>query len=97
VGAHDFESFSKNGSEISHFLCDVRRADWEISHTNIIFRISANRFLYGMVRALVGTMIDVARGHRSLGEFEEILAAKDRSKAGMSAPAKGLFLDEVVY
>jgi tRNA pseudouridine38-40 synthase len=50
-----------------------------------------------MVRALVGTMVEIARGHRKFDEFVEILLAKDRARAGMSAPAKGLFLDEVIY
>ncbi|HWP81260.1 MAG TPA: tRNA pseudouridine(38-40) synthase TruA [Bacteroidota bacterium] len=97
LGEHDFQSFSKNGSATQHYRCIVRRADWEITDASIIFRVSANRFLYGMVRAMVGTMIEVARGYRTLEEFEDILRAKDRSKAGMSAPAQGLFLEEVVY
>jgi tRNA pseudouridine38-40 synthase len=62
-----------------------------------VFDIRANRFLYGMVRGLVGTMVEVARGHRQFTEFREILEAKDRARAGASAPARGLFLEGVVY
>jgi tRNA pseudouridine38-40 synthase len=63
----------------------------------MVFRIKANRFLYGMVRALVGTMVEVARDHRPPGDLNRILEAKDRTLAGMAAPAKGLFLEEIVY
>ena len=63
----------------------------------MIFQISANRFLRNMVRAIVGTMIDVGKGKLSLDDFIKIIKDKDRSNAGFSAPAKGLFLHEVKY
>jgi tRNA pseudouridine38-40 synthase len=64
---------------------------------SLVFEITANRFLYGMVRALVGTMVNVGRRHTRIDDFEKILEAKDRGRAGMSAPAKGLFLEEILY
>ncbi|HTY35581.1 MAG TPA: tRNA pseudouridine(38-40) synthase TruA, partial [Bacteroidota bacterium] len=97
MGEHDFASFCKVDSSSEHTRCIVDKSVWSESESKLVYEIRANRFLYGMVRALVGTMVEVARGHRNEGSFEEILAARDRSKAGMSAPAKGLFLEEVVY
>jgi tRNA pseudouridine38-40 synthase len=97
LGEHDFSSFSKIHANVDHFRCTVDRASWQKIETELIFDVRANRFLYGMVRALVGTMVDVARGHREFLQFQEILKAKDRSRGGASAPAKGLFLEEVIY
>jgi tRNA pseudouridine38-40 synthase len=62
-----------------------------------VYEIRGNRFLHGMVRALVGTMIDVGRGFIPVSTFREIISAKDRRKAGMAAPPQGLFLEEVTY
>ena len=63
----------------------------------LVFEITANRFLHGMVRTLVGTMTNVGRGHTHFEDFANILEAHDRSVAGMAAPAKGLFLEEIMY
>ena len=97
IGEHDFSSFCKVGTNADHFRCTVGRASWNRLDTELVLDIMANRFLYGMVRALVGTMVEVARGHRPLEQFQQILQAKDRSSAGASAPAKGLFLEEIIY
>jgi tRNA pseudouridine38-40 synthase len=97
VGEHDFESFCKNNANVDHFRCTVSEAAWSKDNSSIIFTIRSNRFLYGMVRALVGTMVEIARGHRPLSDMQRILEARDRSVAGMSAPSKGLFLEEIVY
>jgi tRNA pseudouridine38-40 synthase len=97
LGEHDFSSFCKIDASTDHFRCTVDKASWQKIDSELVFDIRANRFLYGMVRALVGTMVEVARGHRDFAEFREILDAKDRSLAGASAPAKGLFLEEVIY
>lgn len=96
-GDHDFRSFSKSGSEVQHHRCIVYSAAWMKSEASLIFEIAANRFLYGMVRALVGTMIDVGRKHTTMEEFHAIVEGRDRALAGMSAPAKGLFLEEISY
>jgi tRNA pseudouridine38-40 synthase len=94
---HDFSSFCKVDTNVDHFRCTVDLASWQRIDGELVFDIRANRFLYGMVRALVGTMVEVARGHRQFTAFNEILEAKDRTRAGGSAPAKGLFLEEVIY
>jgi tRNA pseudouridine38-40 synthase len=97
LGEHDFSSFCKVDTKADHFRCTVKEAAWVRAETELVFDITANRFLYGMVRALVGTMVEVARGHRRLEQFKEIFEAKDRTRAGASAPAKGLFLQEILY
>jgi tRNA pseudouridine38-40 synthase len=96
-GERDFTSFCKVDTSADHFRCIVEKSSWTETASNLVYEIRANRFLYGMVRALVGTMVDVARGHREFAAFSEILAAKDRTKAGMAAPARGLFLEEITY
>ena len=97
VGEHDFASFCKADSGADSSVCLVTTATWNELGRKLVFEICSNRFLHGMVRALVGTMVEVGRGHRSSEEFGRILAARDRRAAGMSAPAKGLFLEEVFY
>ncbi len=96
-GEHDFQSFSKVEADVDHYRCIVQAAEWTERNSNVELDVIANRFLHGMVRALVGTMVDVGRGYTSLEQFTEILAARDRRAAGMAAPAKGLFLVEVLY
>lgn len=97
LGEHDFASFCKAESEVDHHWCIVKSARWTKSESMFVFEITANRFLHGMVRALVGTMVDVGRGYRRIDDLQAILDAKDRRQAGMAAPAKGLFLEEILY
>ena len=97
IGEHDFGSFCKYEAEVNHHRCTVMASHWTKTKGMLIYEIRANRFLHGMVRALVGTMIDVGRGFTPQAAFAEIMAAKDRRKAGMAAPPQGLFLEEVVY
>jgi tRNA pseudouridine38-40 synthase len=97
IGEMDFSSFCKRDTNVDHFRCTVGKSMWTQIASGMVYEIRANRFLYGMVRALVGTMVEVARGHREFKEFSEILIAKDRERAGMAAPARGLFLEEVGY
>jgi len=97
LGEHDFQSFCKTIAEAGHYRCNVHTANWVEVAQMLEFEITANRFLHGMVRALVGTMVNVGRGHTLLLDFKSILDSKDRANAGMSAPAKGLFLEEIVY
>ena len=97
LGEHDFQSFSKVDTDVKDYICYVTSADWKREDNILVFDITANRFLYGMVRALVGTMVDVGRGHFTILDFNKILNAKTRNAAGMSAPAKGLFLEEISY
>lgn len=93
VGRHDFAAFAAGVSGER----DVRRAAWE-RHGNVLrFEIEANAFLRGMVRGIVGTLLWVGRGKIGPDRFEEILRSRDRSKAGPSAPARGLCLIRVTY
>jgi tRNA pseudouridine38-40 synthase len=96
-GEHDFYCFCKADTEVRHHRCIVYSANWEQQECCLVFEITSNRFLYGMVRALIGTMIDVGRGHKSVENFIDILDKKDRTSVGMYAPAKGLFLEEIMY
>lgn len=97
LGEHDFESFSKVKTDVNHFRCEVKSCKWEKKGEEIIFQITANRFLRGMVRALVGTMLDVGTGKNSLSDFKNILTSGDRRKAGMNVPPEGLYLCAVKY
>ncbi len=97
VGEHDFESFCKYEADVNHYRCTVTKSGWKQEGGLLVYEIRANRFLHGMVRALVGTMVDVGRGFIPVAAFHEIMLAKDRRKAGMAAPAHGLFLEEVNY
>jgi len=97
VGERDFESFCKYASDADHCRCTVTKSEWTPSQSGLVYEIQANRFLHGMVRALVGTMVDMGRGHTPAAAFPDIMAAKDRMNAGMAAPARGLCLEEVIY
>lgn len=94
---NDFESFSKIHTQVNNFRCTITEAIWVDSGDMLIFHIRANRFLRGMVRALVGTLLDVGKGKRTVAEFEQVILSKNRKVAGAQAPAEGLFLVEVGY
>lgn len=93
----DFTSFSKLGSDVKTNNCKIFSAIWESQQTQLVFTIRADRFLRNMVRAVVGTLIDVGRGKTSVSEFVEIIQSRDRSMAGTSAPPEGLFLTNIEY
>ncbi len=93
----DFTSFSKLHSDNKTNICKIFQARWEEAGDKIVFTIKADRFLRNMVRAIVGTMIDLGLHKLSLEEFEAVIKAGNRSLAGMSAPARGLFLVAVEY
>lgn len=94
----DFECFSKVHTDVYTFNCDVSEAKWtRAANGELVFYIKANRFLRGMVRSIVGTLLEVGLGNMSSQDFREVLEGKDRSKAGRSVPAEGLFLVEVNY
>jgi len=97
LGTHDFQTFSKVKTEVKTFWCTIESASWEFTDDEAIFTIQANRFLRGMVRALVGTLVDVGLGKRKPSEMPQLIAAKNRSSAGATAPALGLSLIEVGY
>ena len=96
-GEHDFSSFCVAESAKENNVCGVTDATWEQSGDELIFRIEANRFLHTMVRSLVGTLLEVGRGYFSVADFVDIMKAKDRRKAGPTAPPRGLYLVEVKY
>src|SRR5688572_30382034 len=97
IGEQDFESFSKVKTEVNHFWCHIKKASWEEKEYEMEFTITANRFLRGMVRAIVGTLLDVGSGKISVTEFQSIIKSKDRKKAGANVPPEGLYLTNVKY
>ena len=98
LGQHDFSSFSKKHSDVTNHLCTVTQAEWqELSQGAWVFRITANRFLRSMVRALVGTLIEVGIGHLTPEDFAAILERADDQYPFNTAPATGLRLEAVTY
>lgn len=94
----DFGAFCKSGADVKTTLCHVTKAEWvQTSPTTWYFEIRANRFLRNMVRAVVGTLIEVGRGRLSLDDFKRVIEGKQRSDAGESMPGNALFLEDVVY
>ncbi len=94
----DFTTFAKLGSGNTTNICDVRYARWEVQESGALhFTIRADRFLRNMIRAIVGTLVDVGRGKYTPEKFDTLIAAKDLSKASTGAPAQGLFLSDVKY
>ncbi|MBQ8047451.1 MAG: tRNA pseudouridine(38-40) synthase TruA [Prevotella sp.] len=94
----DFGAFCKAHTDVKTTICHVSEAEWvRDGEAEWHFRITANRFLRNMVRAVVGTLIDVGRGRVSVDEFDRIVAGKKRTEAGESMPAKALFLERVEY
>lgn len=97
LGKQDFECFSKSKTDVRTYICDVRMARWVQESDKLIFKITADRFLRNMVRAIVGTLLDVGQGKYPPGHVKAILKSKDRSEAGVSVPAKGLYLTSISY
>jgi len=93
----DFKCFSKSRTDVKTYLCDIQQAYWEQNGSDMVFFIQANRFLRNMVRAIVGTLIEVGLKKISIDDFRSILQSRDRSKAGYSVPAHGLYLEKVYY
>jgi tRNA pseudouridine38-40 synthase len=97
IGERDFECFSKVKTTVNHFLCDIKKAEWKEEGDMLIFTITANRFLRGMVRAIVGTLLDAGINKISVNDVEAIIQSRDRKKAGANVPPYGLFLTKVKY
>ncbi|MGD1945443.1 MAG: tRNA pseudouridine(38-40) synthase TruA [Croceivirga sp.] len=93
----DFECFSKSNTDVKTFVCDIRVAFWKKRGEILVFTISADRFLRNMVRAAVGTLLEIGLGKREVADIRTVIEGKDRSKAGVSVPAKGLYLTKVSY
>lgn len=97
TGMHDFSSFRSTNSDRQNPVREVRWCGWGKKGPLLCFQIEANGFLRYMVRSMVGTLVEVGMGKRSPGEIVELLEARDRTRAGMTAPARGLFLVSVTY
>lgn len=97
IDHEDFKCFSKSKTDVKTYMCDIQHAHWQHNGSELVFFIQANRFLRNMVRAIVGTLIEVGLRKISISDFEAILASRDRSQAGYSVPAHGLYLEKVNY
>lgn len=93
----DFTSFSKVHTQVKTNNCKIMEASWFEQDGLLVFRIKADRFLRNMVRAIVGTLLEVGKGRMTLEEFRAVIERKDRCEAGTSVPAHALFLEEVEY
>ena len=93
----NFKCFSRSHTDVKTYNCDVKSAGWERNDHELVFTIEADRFLRNMVRAVVGTLIEVGQGKMTETEFKTVLDSEDRSQAGPSAPAHGLFLTRIEY
>ena len=96
-GYSDFTSFSKRNTQVENFHCKVIESEWLIEHDRLIYRIKANRFLRGMVRALTATMLLVGRNKIDLPQLKLIIESKDCTRASFAVPPHGLFLVNVNY
>ncbi|MCL2098297.1 MAG: tRNA pseudouridine(38-40) synthase TruA [Bacteroidales bacterium] len=93
----DFSSFARLHSDNKTNICKILQAEWEEKGDNLVFTIAADRFLRNMVRAIVGTLLEAGRGKITVSDFAQIIERRERGAAGTSAPAKGLFLEEIRY
>ena len=93
----DFTSFSKKNTQVKTFQCKLSKSIWQMENDMLVFNVKGNRFLRGMVRGLVGTMIKVGTGKIAVSDFRKIIEGKDCSKADFSVPPQGLFLINVAY
>jgi len=97
IGKHDFTSFAKRNSQVNNHYCTISICKWEEQGAGWKFSIQGNRFLRGMVRGLVGTMVKIGRGKMSIDEFTRLLELKDNTMADFTAPAHGLFLEKIEF
>lgn len=93
----DFTSFSKRSTQTKTFLCDIQFSKWSEEQDCIVYQVKGNRFLRGMVRGMVGTMLKVGRGLIPIEQFRQIIEAKDCTLADFTTPPQGLFLAAVLY
>jgi len=93
----DFKCFSKSNTDVKTFDCKVEFAQWKLDGKNLIFTITANRFLRNMVRAIIGTLYNIGIGKNNPDSIKTLIESRDRKLAGFSVPAKGLFLTEIDY
>lgn len=97
LGTHDFQCFSKVHTDVSNYYCTITKAEFHASGNEIVFTIEANRFLRGMVRAVVGTLIDIGAGRKKIDDVKRIIESKDRCMAGQAMAAEGLVFIHALY
>ena len=97
TGYTDFSAFAKRNSQVKTFECTILESRWEVEGECLVYHVAANRFLRGMVRGLVGTMLQVGRGKLSLAQFRQVIEGKDNRLADFSVPGHGLFLFRVNF
>jgi tRNA pseudouridine38-40 synthase len=93
----DFTTFSKRNSQVKTYICAIKESRWTVESNRIVYNVTANRFLRGMVRGLVGTMLRVGRGKMTIEGFREAIESKNCAKADFAVPPQGLFLMHVAY
>ncbi|NGF74631.1 tRNA pseudouridine(38-40) synthase TruA [Fluviicola sp. SGL-29] len=97
IGIHDFTTFSKTNTDVKTHMCEVFNAHWEVTEEGYVFAYTANRFLRNMVRATVGTLLEVGLEKITPEDFKTIFESLDRNRCAGSAPAQGLYLSKVEY
>jgi tRNA pseudouridine38-40 synthase len=93
----DFTSFSKRNTQVKNFICGIKKSEWMREKDTLVYQVESNRFLRGMVKGLVGTMLRVGTGKITLNQFEDIIKNRDCTKADFSVPPHALFLMKVAY
>jgi len=93
----NFKSFCKTGSDVNHYQCQIYISRWLFLEKTLIYEIKANRFLHGMVRAIVGSLIGLGLGKITLNQLRDIIESEDQEKVSAKAPARGLILEEIYY
>lgn len=94
---NNFEAFSKQNTQVNNFICNIQQSFWQQESETLMYHIQANRFLRGMVRALVATMLMVGRNQITIHQFKEIIESQNASNTNFSSPAHGLYLEKVEY
>jgi len=97
LNVHDFTTFSKRNTQVKTAICDITQSKWSQENDVFTYRVVSNRFLRGMVRGMVGTMLQVGRGRITVEQFNNIIQSRDCSKADFSVPPQGLFLQKVNF
>ena len=93
----NFKCFSKTNTDVKTYNCEISNAKWSFNNGQWIFKISANRFLRNMVRAIVGTLIEIGENKYEIDHIEKVIMSKNRELAGYSVPAHGLYLTNIIY
>lgn len=97
LGEQDFSCFSKSRTQVFTHICTIDKAEWIKKDESLIFKVTANRFLRNMVRAIVGTCLDIGLSDKSPEHMKDVIASEDRNQAGFSVPPHGLYLTQVKY